>query len=108
MPLAQFMLSIVNRTELGDGTLGWLVFGCLITFLLSRKKGRTLLVSLAWAGLSGGVGFFLGSVATTAIERLTAAKIAKGAGEFFISSSGTAWIPAALKWVTKKAEGLNE
>lgn len=102
------MFLAVTQVDVSDGTLGWLVFGCAITFLLSRKKGRTMLVSLAWAGLSGGVGFFLGSVATTAIERLAGAKIAKGAGEFFISSTGTSWIPAMLRWVTKKAEGIDD
>jgi len=102
------MFLAYTQVDMSDGTLGWLVFGCLITFLLSRKKGRTMLVSLAWAGLSGGVGFFLGSVATTAIERLAGAKIAKGAGEFFISSTGVAWIQPMLKWVTKKAEGIDD
>lgn len=102
------MYFAITQADVGDGTLGWLVFGGLITFLLSRKKGRTMLVSLAWAGLSGGAGFFLGSIATTAIERLAGAKIARGAGEFFIASTGSSWIPPMLKWVTRKAEGLDE
>ena len=99
------MFALITQVDMSDGTLGWLVFGSLITFFLSRRKGRTLITSLAWACLSGGAGFFLGGVATTAIERVTGAKLAKGAGEFFVSALGSAWISPLLKWVTKKAEG---
>ena len=105
------MVSVLMQVALqpmGDGTLGWLVFGCLITFLLSRRKGRTLLVSLGWACLSGGAAFFLGSAGTSAIERVTGAKIAKGAGEFFIAAFGATWIPPVQRLIAKKTEAIGE
>lgn len=102
------LLATVMLTDAQDGTLGWVLLGCLITFLLSRRKGRTLLVSMAWTLLSGGAAYFLGSIGTSTIEKIAGAKIAKGAGEFFISAFGASWIPPVLKMITKKAEGLNE
>lgn len=66
------------------------------------------MVSMAWTLLSGGAAFFLGSVATTAIEKLVGAKVAKGAGEFFIAAFGASWIPPITKLITKKAgDGLD-
>lgn len=63
------------------------------------------MVSMAWTLLSGGAAFFLGGVATTAIEKVAGAKVAKGAGEFFIAAFGASWIPPVTKLIAKKAEG---
>lgn len=104
----RLMFIALTQMEMADGTLAWLVLGCVITFLLSRRKGRNLMVSMAWALLSGGAGFFFGSIGTLALERITGAKIAKGAGEFFIAAFGWKWIEPVSKIIAKKAEGLGD
>lgn len=99
-----FMFMVLTQVDMSDGTLAWLVFGCLITFLLSRKKGRTLATSFAWSLLSGGVAYFFGGVAQTALEKLTGAKLHKAAGTFMVAALGSAWCPGLLKKVEEKVD----
>lgn len=100
------MLLAFVQVDMSDGTLAWLFLGCAITFLLSRKKGRTLATSFAWSLLSGGVAFFFGGVAQTALEKLTGARLHKAAGTFMVAALGAAWCPGLLKKVEDKVDSI--
>jgi hypothetical protein len=91
------MFAVLTQVDVTDGTLGWLVFGCVITFLLSRRKGRTLATSLAWALFSGGVAYFFGGAAHTFLEKLTGANLQTSAGTFIVAASGSIWFPKVKK-----------
>jgi hypothetical protein len=112
--VSYLMLAALQPVE--DGTLGGLLLGAFITFLLSRRKGRTALVSLGWALLSGGVGYFFGAVAHLLIGKSadivggadTSKLIPKGSGHFTISASGWAWIEPIRKLIEKKIGGIGD